>query len=72
MLHDDLGKTHMTSFAIVQQRLYNQHQRRHLWHICCSPTTKYTIAYKDHSAVLDPDYADLVVAAFGIVIAIDG
>src|SRR6266487_5804939 len=25
MLHDDPGKTHMTTFAIVQQRLHNQH-----------------------------------------------
>jgi hypothetical protein len=31
---------------------------------------KYTIAYKDHSAILDPDYQELVVGAFGIVIVI--
>jgi Winged helix DNA-binding domain len=33
---------------------------------------EYTIAYKDHTAILDPDYRELVVAAFGIVIVIDG
>jgi Winged helix DNA-binding domain len=33
---------------------------------------EYTIAYKDHYAILDPDYAELVVVAFGIVIVIDG
>lgn len=33
---------------------------------------EYTIAYKDHRAILDPDYRDLVVAAFGTVIVIDG
>ena len=33
---------------------------------------EFTIAYKDHSAILDPDYAELVVVAFGIVIVIDG
>lgn len=33
---------------------------------------EYTIAYKDHSAILHPDYRELVVAAFGIVIVIDG
>jgi hypothetical protein len=33
---------------------------------------EYTIAYKDHSAILDPDYRELVVVAFGIVIVIDG
>jgi hypothetical protein len=33
---------------------------------------EYTIAYKDHSAILDPDYTELVVVAFGIVIVIDG
>jgi hypothetical protein len=33
---------------------------------------EYTIAYKDHNAILHPDYRDLVVAAFGIVIVIDG
>jgi hypothetical protein len=33
---------------------------------------EYTIAYKDHSALLDPRYADKVIAAFGIVIVIDG
>jgi hypothetical protein len=33
---------------------------------------EYTIAYKEHSAILDPTYRDLVVAAFGIVIVIDG
>jgi len=33
---------------------------------------EYTIAYKDHNAILSPDYRELVVAAFGIVIVIDG
>jgi hypothetical protein len=33
---------------------------------------EYTIAYKDHAAILDPDYRELVVVAFGIVIVIDG
>src|SRR5262245_50198713 len=33
---------------------------------------EYTIAYKDHSAILDLDERDLVVVAFGIVIVIDG
>jgi hypothetical protein len=33
---------------------------------------EYTIAYKDHNAILHPDYQELVVAAFGIVIVIDG
>jgi len=33
---------------------------------------EYTIAYKDHNAILHPDYRELVVAAFGIVIVIDG
>lgn len=33
---------------------------------------EYTIAYKDHTAILHPDYRELVVVAFGIVIAIDG
>lgn len=33
---------------------------------------EYTIAYKDHSAILDPDYRERVVAAFGIVLVIDG
>jgi hypothetical protein len=33
---------------------------------------EYTIAYKEHSAILDPAYRQLVVAAFGIVIAING
>jgi hypothetical protein len=33
---------------------------------------EYTIAYKDHNAILHPDYSQLVVAAFGIVIVIDG
>src|SRR5207249_4628066 len=33
---------------------------------------EFTIAYKDHSAILDPDYRELVVVAFGIVIVIDG
>ena len=33
---------------------------------------EYTIAYKDHTAILDPDYRELVVVAFGIVIVIDG
>ncbi len=33
---------------------------------------EYTIAYKDHSALLDPHYADQVIAAFGIVIVING
>lgn len=33
---------------------------------------EYTIAYKDHSTILHPDYRELVVAAFGIVIVIDG
>src|SRR5438046_1620467 len=29
---------------------------------------EYTIAYKEHRAILDPDYCELVVATFGIVI----
>jgi hypothetical protein len=33
---------------------------------------EYTIAYKEHRAIFHPDYRDLVVAAFGIVIVIDG
>jgi hypothetical protein len=33
---------------------------------------EYTIAYKEHSAILNPDYRELVVAAFGVVIVIDG
>jgi len=33
---------------------------------------EYTIAYKDHSAIVDPDYRESVVVAFGIVIVIDG
>jgi Winged helix DNA-binding domain len=33
---------------------------------------EYTIAYKNHTTILDSDYRDLVVAAFGIVIVIDG
>jgi hypothetical protein len=33
---------------------------------------EYTIAYKDHTTILDSEYRDLVVAAFGIVIVIDG
>jgi hypothetical protein len=33
---------------------------------------EYTIAYKEHSAIFHPDYRELVVAAFGIVIVIDG
>jgi hypothetical protein len=33
---------------------------------------EYTIAYKEHSAILEPDYRELIVAAFGIVIVIDG
>jgi hypothetical protein len=33
---------------------------------------EYTIAYKDHSAILDPRYIDRIIAAFGIVIVIDG
>ena len=33
---------------------------------------EYTIAYKDHKAILHPNYRELVVAAFGIVIVIDG
>jgi hypothetical protein len=33
---------------------------------------EYTIAYKDHSAILGPAYRELVVVAFGIVIVIDG
>jgi hypothetical protein len=33
---------------------------------------EYAIAYKDHTAILDASYRDLVVAAFGIVIVIDG
>jgi hypothetical protein len=33
---------------------------------------EYTIAYKEHSAIFDPDYRELVIAAFGIVIVIDG
>jgi hypothetical protein len=33
---------------------------------------EYTIAYKDHSAILDPRYREQVVVAFGIVIVLDG
>jgi hypothetical protein len=33
---------------------------------------EYTIAYKDHSAILDPQFADQVVAAFGMVVTING
>lgn len=33
---------------------------------------EYTIAYKDHQAILDPAYRSLVMVAFGIVIVIDG
>ncbi|MBK9711319.1 MAG: AlkZ family DNA glycosylase [Kouleothrix sp.] len=33
---------------------------------------EFTIAYKDHTAILDAGYRDLVVAAFGTVIVIDG
>jgi Winged helix DNA-binding domain len=33
---------------------------------------EYTIAYKDHTAILNADYRELVVVAFGIVIVIDG
>jgi hypothetical protein len=33
---------------------------------------EYTIAYKEHSAILDPEYRELAVVAFGIVIVIDG
>jgi hypothetical protein len=33
---------------------------------------EYTIAYKDHTAILDPEYRELVVVAFGIVLIIDG
>jgi winged helix DNA-binding protein len=33
---------------------------------------EYTIAYKEHNAILHLDYRELVVAAFGIVIVIDG
>lgn len=33
---------------------------------------EYTIAYKDHAAILDPAYRDRIVAAFGIVIVMDG
>lgn len=33
---------------------------------------EYTIAYKDHGAILEPRYAERIIATFGIVIAIDG
>ena len=33
---------------------------------------EYTIAYKDHSAVLDPQYLEQVISAYGIVIVIEG
>jgi hypothetical protein len=33
---------------------------------------EYTVAYKDHSAILDQAYRERVVAAFGIVIVVDG
>jgi hypothetical protein len=33
---------------------------------------EYTIAYKDHSSILEPQYREQIVAAFGIVIVIDG
>jgi len=33
---------------------------------------EYTIAYKDHTAILDPRYREQIIAAFGIVIVIDG
>jgi hypothetical protein len=33
---------------------------------------EYTIAYKDHSAILDPRYREQIVVAFGIVIVVDG
>lgn len=33
---------------------------------------EYTVAYKDHSAILDPRYRDRIVATFGIVIVVDG
>jgi hypothetical protein len=33
---------------------------------------EYTIVYKEHSAIFHPDYRELVIAAFGIVIVIDG
>lgn len=33
---------------------------------------EYTIAYKDHTAILDADYRELIAVAFGIVIVIDG
>jgi hypothetical protein len=33
---------------------------------------EYAIAYKDHAVILGAEYLDLVVAAFGIVIVIDG
>jgi hypothetical protein len=33
---------------------------------------EYTIAYKDHTTILDSEHRELVVAAFGIVIVIDG
>jgi hypothetical protein len=33
---------------------------------------EYTIAYKDHAAILSPEHLQRVVAAFGIVIIVDG
>ncbi len=33
---------------------------------------EYTIAYKEHTAILDPDFRESVVVAFGIVVVIDG
>ena len=33
---------------------------------------EYTIAYKNHSAIFEPEYADRIIAAFGIVILVDG
>jgi len=33
---------------------------------------EYTIAYKDHTAIIDPQQLQQIIAAFGIVIVIDG
>jgi hypothetical protein len=36
------------------------------------PYDEYTIAYKNHSTIFEPEYAERIIAAFGIVIIIDG
>jgi len=33
---------------------------------------EYTIAYKDHATILEPQFLQQIIAAFGIVIVIDG